>query len=119
MTPPDHKKRGVGGRTGQLLTSDRMLTADKRNNSTQIHLGAMTLLGLPTETWPSQGSLIAPQFHLSMGGCLIKAASVEYQFQLTLQLQYLQHPSDHIELWDRRGLMASPGECWLILALFF
>lgn len=73
-----------------------MLRADKRNCSMEIHPGAMTLVGLPMGTWQTQGSFNNVQFHLSMGGYLIKAAAVGYQFQLALQLQYLQNPSNHM-----------------------
>lgn len=73
-----------------------MLRADKRNSSTEIHYGAMTLVGLPTETWQTQGSFVNVHFGLSMGSYLIKAAADEFQFHLALQLQYLQHLSDNI-----------------------
>lgn len=77
------------------------------------------LVGLPTETWQSQGSFINEQFHLGMDGYLIKAAAAGCQFQLTLQLQYCQHLSDHMQLWDKREPKArSPGGSQLITPFF-
>lgn len=67
--PPEEVRRRCS------LTSGRMLRADKRNSSTESHLGAVTSVGLPTGTWQTQGSFINERFHLGMDGYLIKAAA--------------------------------------------